>query len=42
VAKIKAIKTELKHRHHDPIPAVGEWLHKDLEKGKWSDIEAMR
>jgi RNA-directed DNA polymerase len=28
VAKLKAIKVELKRRRHDPIPSVGEWLRK--------------
>jgi group II intron reverse transcriptase/maturase len=28
VAKLKAIKAELKRRRHDPIPSVGEWLRK--------------
>src|ERR1700689_3567516 len=26
VAKLQAIKTELKHRRHEPIPSVGAWL----------------
>ena len=26
VAKLLAIKTELKHRRHEPIPSVGAWL----------------
>lgn len=25
-AKLKAVKTELKRRMHDPIPEVGKWL----------------
>ena len=25
-AKLKAVKTELRRRMHDPIPAVGTWL----------------
>ncbi len=28
VAKLLAIKTELKHRRHEPIPSVGAWLRK--------------
>ncbi len=28
VAKLKAIKVELKHRRHEPIPAVGAWLRR--------------
>jgi hypothetical protein len=28
VAKLKAIKAELKHRRHEPIPSVGAWLRK--------------
>jgi hypothetical protein len=28
VAKLKAIKLELKHRRHEPIASVGAWLQK--------------
>jgi RNA-directed DNA polymerase len=28
VAKLRAIKTELKHRRHEPIPSVGAWLQR--------------
>ena len=28
VAKLQTIKTELKHRRHEPIPSVGAWLQK--------------
>jgi hypothetical protein len=28
VAKLQAIKTELKRRRHEPIPSVGAWLRK--------------
>src|SRR3984957_3317183 len=28
VAKLQAIKTELKHRRHEPIPSVGAWLQR--------------
>ena len=28
VAKLQAIKTELKHRRHEPTPSVGAWLRK--------------
>jgi RNA-directed DNA polymerase len=28
VAKLQAIKVELKHRRHEPIPSVGAWLRK--------------
>src|SRR6202167_3897665 len=28
VAKLQAIKAELKHRRHEPIPSVGAWLQK--------------
>ena len=28
VAKLRAVKAELRHRMHEPIASVGEWLHK--------------
>jgi RNA-directed DNA polymerase len=34
VAKLRAIKTELKHRRHEPVACVGAWLQKVTEIGK--------